>query len=303
MRMAFVVNIACTILSLFIGFSAVGLIHPETPISGPETPFRSEWQLGEPSTFENLTVFPVISDGTADSGELITLDEGLRSGTVTITEIGPNGRPRTIRQGQQRDNAEVNTLLVTNRSGKPLVLIAGEVLIGGKQDRIVGEDAIISSSNQPKPIKVFCVEHGRWSTGAFGRSQSNTNREEVVGVATAAEAFGLSAKTMAPPKIREKAQASKDQSAVWSEVDKTRKENRVESATGRLGSVYEAKEVKATLDQYEKSLSNISMKPGTVGAVIAVGGRVISADVFANNHLFRAYWPKLLRSYALGRYR
>ena len=35
-----------------------------------------------------------------------------------------------------------------------------------------------------------------------------------------------------------------------------------------------------------------------VGVVVAVGGRLIWADLFASNALLDKYWPKLVRSYA-----
>src|SRR5215813_196491 len=127
----------------------------------------SDWQLGQPVTYENLTIFPVVSNGKTSSEEFITLDEGLRTKTVKVTEIGANAqrttRPRYSSQRQNvaqqdsdiGDDAEVNRVLVTNKSGKTLVLIAGEIIIGGKQDRIVGEDCIISATNKPVPVNVF----------------------------------------------------------------------------------------------------------------------------------------------------
>jgi hypothetical protein len=35
-----------------------------------------------------------------------------------------------------------------------------------------------------------------------------------------------------------------------------------------------------------------------LGVVVAVNGRIVWADVFANPALFNKYWPKLVRSYA-----
>ena len=136
------------------------------------SPARQDWRLGAPVSFKNLTVFPVHSDESTASVELITLDEGLRSGKVKITEMDADGRSRTINP-RHGDSAEVNRLALTNNSGKALVLIAGEMILGGKQDRIVGHDCIFESTNTPVPLDVFCVEHGRWSGAfAFGRSAS-----------------------------------------------------------------------------------------------------------------------------------
>lgn len=252
---------------------------------------RPEWRLGSPVTHDNLTIFPVLSDETTSTEEYITLDAGLRSGEVTVTEIGADGRSRTIRPDQQSgDQAEVNRLMVTNKSGKTLVLIAGEIVVGGKQDRIVGHDCLVSSSGKPVPLDVFCVEHGRWHEGAsFGQSRG----------AAGAGGFNSAAAVMALPSLREKAQASKDQSQVWAEVSKAERANAVSSSTGTLNQVFEDKSVSDKLDAFHAALSSKLIGQNIVGAVVAIGGDVVSADVFANSNLFQAYWPKLLKSYAL----
>jgi len=259
------------------------------------SPARPDWRLGAPVTHNNLTVFPVLADETRSTEEFITLDEGLRSRKIRITEIGADGRSHTIRPNQRSsDNAEVNRLLVTNNSGKTLVLIAGEIVIGGKQDRIVGHDCLVSASNKPVPIDVFCVEHGRWQTGAaMGQSQRT-------GGATATDSgFAAAKSVMASPQLREKAQAMKDQSQVWSEVAKAERANGVSSSTGTLNRVYGDKQVNAKLDSFDKSLGPKLIGKNIVGAVVAIDGDIVSADVFANPGLFQAYWPKLLKSYAL----
>src|ERR1051325_8536173 len=141
------------------------------------TKLKQGWRLGAPVRHENLTIFPVLTDEPVSTEELITLDEGIRSGKVKVTEMAA-GEPRVRRiplhqnaqsnqavQQQavaQSDGAEVNKVVVTNSSGKTLVLIAGEIILGGKQDRIVGHDCIVASTSAPVPIDVYCVEHGRW---------------------------------------------------------------------------------------------------------------------------------------------
>src|SRR5215470_6790568 len=64
---------------------------------------RPEWRLGVPVTAGNLTVFPVTSSGWLEARDFITLDEGLKSGKVLITELGSPGP----RGGRSTDNARV----------------------------------------------------------------------------------------------------------------------------------------------------------------------------------------------------
>ena len=259
------------------------------------SPARPEWRLGAPVTHNNLTVFPVLADETHSTEEFITLDAGLRSGKVKVTEIGADGRSHAIRTNQRSsDNAEVNRLMVTNNSGKTLVLIAGEIVIGGKQDRIVGHDCLVSSSNKPVPLDVFCVEHGRWQAGgSVGQSQAGGGATET------SVGFAPAKSVMASPQVREKAQAKKDQSQVWSEVAKAERANGVSSSTGTLNRVYADKQVNTKLEAFDKALGPKLIGKTIVGAVVAISGEIVSADVFANSALFQAYWPKLLKSYAL----
>jgi hypothetical protein len=265
-------------------------------ISSGTNPVETLWRVGEPIVYENLAIFPVTSNSPIGTDDFITLDEGLRAGTVTVTELGANGPSlpitgqrddaRSNRISQQRgDGAQVNKLALTNKSGKKLVLLAGEMVVGGKQDRIVGSDAIIESSDEPVPLDVFCVEHGRWSgEAAFTRSRGSG---------------GGAAHMMASPKVRANAQAKKDQNEVWKEVAGQVSANSVSTSTGDLKSVYEDKRVSRTLESYERALKERITGKEVIGVVVAIGGRVISADVFASPKLFQAYWPKMLKSYAL----
>jgi hypothetical protein len=259
---------------------------------------RPEWRLGTPFTHKNLTVFPVLSDDPGTRADLITLDEGLRSGKVTITELGADGSSRTIDRRQLSRSAEVNRLALTNRSGKALVLIAGEMILGGRQDRIVGHDCIIEASEAPVPLDVFCVEHGRWSGGAaFGQSVNNVVSDQSLGKDDVIKLASVA--PLARPDIREKAQAQKSQEQVWSAVAETVTVTGTSTSTGTLKSVYEDKEVNKKINAYEQALRNKLSAESIVGVVAAIGDKVISADVFASHSLFQAYWPKMLKSYAL----
>lgn len=103
---------------------------------------------------------------------------------------------------------------------------------------------------------------------------------------------------MAAPNVREKAQGSKDQAAVWNEVAKTERATKTSSETGTLNRVFRDENVRTRLDAYEDALGT-ALPEGTVGIIAAIDGQFVSADVFGPSSLFHAYWPKLLRSLAL----
>ena len=250
----------------------------------------------------NLTVFPVVAARSHDTGEFLTLDEGLRSGEVVVTESG-SVQPlmRRRRTPVPHDGAQVNQLVLVNNSKRPLILLAGEIVTGGKQDRVIGKDRIIPAESDPVDLGVFCVEPGRWvgSSDRFG---------------VAGKAGGTVAALMAAPNVRAKAMADKDQQKVWSEVGKTRTAMAetvtvdaapAVSSTSSYARVMDNEEVKQRVDSVAEpiqrnyqSLIQQLRDQNAVGVVVAVNGQIVWADLFASTNLLEKYWPKLVRSYA-----
>src|SRR5712692_7050112 len=169
-----------------------------------QVPSTSGYRVLDPIRHGNLTVFPVVAATSHDTRGFITLDEGLRSGEVVVTESGsvqPLVRRRPIRPIPP-GGAQVNQLVLINNSKRPLILLAGEIVTGGKQDRVIGKDRIVPAESDPIDLSVFCVEPGRW-TGISGKFDS-------LGAA------------MAQPAVRARAMSDKDQAKVWAEVNKSK---------------------------------------------------------------------------------
>ena len=303
-------------LLLMAGLTTVRLVTANLrPVHG-EGPSSSAFKVLEPIGHGNLTVFPVVAPKSYATGEFLTLDEGLRSGEVVVTEYG-NVRGllrRRTTAAMQHDIAEVNRLVLINNSKRPLLLLAGEIVTGGKQDRVIGKDRIVPPESDPVDLSVFCVEPGRWvaSSDHFGAS-GTTYASGSTG------SGGVSSGTlMAQPSVRAKAMGDKDQNQVWAEVRKQQQSMTVEVATGAsavnadeirstssYARVMENKDVKEKVDEVARpieqnyqSLIKQLRDRRAVGVVVAVNGRIIWADVFASTELLERYWPKLVRSYA-----
>ena len=264
-----------------------------------------EWTVLAPVGYKNLTIFPVRGADLAGSDAYVTLDEGTKAGTVVITEKGAarasargplrgaSGAADRVVQQQAvsyGDGATVNELALVNRSGKKLLLLAGEVIVGGKQDRIVQEDRIIPPVSVPVALNVFCVEHGRWAARNAGQGG---------GAGAAAPAKFSSLGAVAHPVLRGVAQDKKEQSAVWSEVSAKNAKLGTSNRTDTYQEVYNSGRVGAQLEDYLRALEREVLQPGVVGVVVARNGRPVWADVFASQRLFAAYWPKLLKSYVV----
>ncbi|MBZ5645787.1 MAG: hypothetical protein LAN37_01030 [Acidobacteriia bacterium] len=263
-------------------------------------PARSDYRVLAPITQGNLTIFPVVASTTYDTSKFITLDEGLRSGDVVVTELGNvrgmiRPRPGHVEPVPHRDRgAEVNRLVLVNNSNRPLLLLAGEIVTGGKQDRVIGKDRIVPAQSDPLDMSVFCVEPGRWTATSdkFGGLQSQ----------------------MAQPAIRSKAMGDKNQQMVWDEVHKSQaamarsvpapaaaEVNGAASYAGVMSNEEVKKQVDSVAIPVQRSYDSVIRQlraQNAVGVVVAVNGQIIWADLFASTSLLEKYWPKLVRSYA-----
>jgi hypothetical protein len=308
------------------------------PNPGPPAAGNDEYRIGPPIRHKNLTILPVLSKTEQNADRYTTLDEGLRAHTVEVIELGanqdnPQAQPaqrlapdqpnaprrqrRPARQGANAPNAdpfesrpagnEVNRLMVINRSGKPLYLMPGEVVVGGDQDRTIGEETTIASTGKPVPIDVFCVEHGRW--GGRGEAESvpmyvtlgATTPQAAKQLAERAKRGYFAATAGSLDKASRKAvQGGEGQQAVWDNVEKSNSKLKVNSTSGAFTQAYVAKPVRDELGPYLKSLSEaVAGQSRVVGAVVAINGKIEMVDVFESTPLFRKLWPKLLKSYAL----
>jgi len=274
------------------------------PVGAQGGPYR----VLAPIESGSLLLFPVVrADGKA-GGEtpFLTLDEGFKSGEVEVTEAGrATGlvRPRGATVRPFRSD-EVNTLVLLNHSNRPLLLLAGEIVTGGKQDRIIAKDRIVPADADPIDLSVFCIEPGRWTgaSSSFGASANATTKSFMV-----------------QPAVREKAMAAQDQQQVWSAVGGAISQMAVAAAPPSPGSAGTPRAFGTT--SYARAMQSdaVSVKVDeaaspaiagreqilarlreehAVGVVVAVHGEIIWADLFANSDLLARYWTKLVRSYA-----
>lgn len=213
----------------------------------------------------NVTIYPVTSKKSSqkDLDDMVTLDEAKRKGWVEIVE---------------RPDETVEELEVINNGPKAIFLMAGEVLLGGKQDRIVAKDTIVKPGETVK-VPVFCVDQGRWSGG---------------------EKFAPSAK-FAPSKVRKAASFEQDQGLVWdnvaaanksvSEVDPTLRASRGDS----LKKSFDSQALKDREADAEEVTAEILKIKDVVGVVVMVNGKVQGFEYFGSNTFFGKALPSVMR--------
>ncbi|MBI4317146.1 MAG: hypothetical protein HY675_01540 [Chloroflexi bacterium] len=234
----------------------------------------TELAVGEGAGHDGMVVFPVLGQadgGVASSREPLdyrTLEEAILEGWALVTE---------------KPAATVPELVLQNR-GKAMVLVLdGEEIIGGKQNRVVNASFLVAAGSEVA-LPVTCVEHGRWHdvSPAFsaGESAYHSLRYEKQGQVAAM--------------LRETGRPVADQHAVWDSVARRHAAAGTGSATGAMHDIYRSRQ--QDIDAYLRSFPYVE---GAIGLIVALNGQVAGGDIFDRPRTARMLWPKLVRSYAL----
>jgi hypothetical protein len=233
----------------------------------------AEWlaglKLGPPAIVDALAVAPLYAEAAPISFNYLGLDEALATGQVTVTE---------------KAQASVPTLLVINHSTLPILLLDGEEVVGGRQNRVVNASLLVPAESVFE-LDVTCVEHGRWHEQ--GRNFSSGEAVYPTLRRQKAEHVAASLAAAGGPRT--------DQSAVWDEIAAVHRSRGTRSETAAVHDVYI--DLSESLERAEDVLS--CPADGPVGLVAFIGGRAVCADIFDRPTTLRAYWRRLVRSYAL----
>lgn len=259
--------------------------------------------LGKPVVAQNVTVWPVYARTKAEAyGDLVTLTVAQEKGTAAIRELGaaPANPPQPQRQeaaaGQQVERqasgggATVGTLVIENKGDAPVLVLAGTLVKGGKQDRQIGQDFIIPPG-KTVPVNAFCVEQGRWTATREG--------QDTGGKFVAQE-------TLTPKAVRESGQYAKDQSEVWKNVGIANSTAGKAPGTGTLLATVEETDpaAKARREKIggavEKAFAALGAAgDAPVGLAYAIDGKVKVVQQFAHPKILSHYLPVLCNTIAL----
>ncbi len=237
-------------------------------------------------TYGNLRLYPVYAKESFTAkfktlGRYTSLQDALQNKKVKITEKGNGGT--------------VNTLNIENLSSDTIIIICGDVVKGGQQDRIIEKDVVLKPKSGKKELQVFCVEAGRWSSTEARTVSRSRNQPKALPQAPQFTAH-YNKGSMSLRKVVEK---EKDQSRVWSKVEEINTENKTPTATktytALTNSADYSKKMKAYVSFFKKKLGT---EKNLIGLVVVSGNKVLGCDLFATPALFNSQLPSLLHSYA-----
>lgn len=231
----------------------------------------SQITVGTPTSFRNLTLFPVRrpEPECAEPGYLLA-EDAMAQGLARITELA--------------DGGSVPELQFENNSPHAVLLIDGEELLGAQQNRVLNL-TILAPPQKVTVIPVTCVEAGRW------HMQSAAFRPACHVMYAQARAARTSQVTCS---MRSTGTHRSDQSAIWSDIAAKASRMHADSPTQAMAAVYDKHAI--TTEEYVRAFG---CEPLQAGVVFAIDGRAVGLDLFDHPHTLQRLFPKLVRSYAL----
>jgi hypothetical protein len=248
------------------------------PLLAAEPDKPAEPTLSGPYTQGNLSVFLFHGKDTIPAGmKLLTLQEAIEQKKLIVHET-----------------SQVNELSVENASDDVEVFIqSGDIVKGGRQDRLMACDMLVPPKSGKLPIASFCCESGRWqqrgreAAGEFNSSNAQAGNKAV--------------------KVALNERGG-DQGKVWEKVKEAQQKlsmnvgkpvaNPDSKTSYQL--TLEDKDLLAKVAKYVDALKKIAEEKGdSIGFVIAINGKVEGAELYGSHALFLKLWPKLINGAAV----
>jgi len=250
-----------------------------------------DYRISDPVTHNNLSIWFV--EGPSASGPVpLTLQEAFEAGTVRVIETG-----------------DVNNLKIQNTGDKEIFIQSGDIVKGGQQDRVLSVSMILEPNSQETPIEAFCVEQSRWAQR--GDEDVNQFAASKQSLPTREAKIAMKVKSPAPTKssgmMQQRSYGGGDdrQGKVWQNVSKIqgdlseKLETEVNAAASpsSLQLALENDDLNETIETYVSKFDKTGReKTDFVGYVVAVNGKLSSADVYPSHGLHLKMWEKNLEA-------
>jgi hypothetical protein len=223
--------------------------------------------------YKNLKIIPIRPKGgfgtqtrlLYDYSDIVSLGQAIQHGYVTVSERGT------------ASTENVHWLRINNKSNKKIFIGSGEMIMGGRQDRMVSRDTVMAPNGRDQYVPVMCVEEERWSDKEKKFEYNN----------------------YANPMLRKVLDQSKNQVVIWKEVSDQLMNSGIKSPSLAYGGRRLDKKFGLQEDDYFKYFFNKFKNTDStiVGFVCMSGDKVIGSDVFAGTNLFYGELGPMLYGY------
>lgn len=225
--------------------------------------------------YKNLKVIPVRkkSGGVAPAARSpMSFGQAMQSGKIAVTERGT------------ASTENVHWLRINNNSGEPVFIASGEVVMGGRQDRMITKDTILESMPNDQYIPVMCVEEDRWS-----------EKEKKFKYAS-----------FANPALRRVLDQNRNQVLVWKEIYAQLDSGKIKSPTLAYAAKKTDKKNMLLTDEYLRyftrklmgeNFDHIQADSNIVGVICITGSTITGSDIYSDQGLFATQFQTLLTGY------
>jgi hypothetical protein len=198
------------------------------------------------------------------NGGLISLEQAFKEGKVSVKETSLPG------------GSDVSLLEIKNHSKKNILLSSGEIVSGGKQDRVFNGTTIIPPGDNENYLPVFCIEKGRWD----GKPRT----------------FRYSGS--ADASLRKQIDVTKQQNKVWKEIDRQLEDEGMQNATWNYVDIYKDTLSIDTSCMHYFQRKLIESDSAYAGFVAIASDHIIDCQLFGSNDLCVSSFEVMLKSYA-----
>jgi hypothetical protein len=226
--------------------------------------FDSAWVFQNlqliPIKFSNVTTF---EQANPLPKNIISLEQAIQIGKISIKEI-------KVDKG-----SDVGVLVVKNNSGKSIIVNSGELLTGGKQDRVIGVTDILLPQKQEQYITVFCVEKGRWDDKpkTFVYQQS------------------------ADFDLKQKIDIEHRQSEIWKQIEQTLAQSKQHSPTFQYAQLLQQMQ-KSDSTYMSYFIKKFQVSDSSYAGFIAVSNnRIIGCELYASCIYTNLYFKNIVSSF------
>jgi hypothetical protein len=247
-------------------FALASFISVQAQFDWPvEVQYVSGW------TYKNLKLIPVRFTGapgkknnlTATLEKVVSLPSAMKQKKVRVKEIVTD-------EGSDR-----SVLVVKNLSKDNILINRGDVVTGGKQDRMVAETIIIPPGREEKYLNVYCVEKGRWDRKPKSFKYYST----------------------AEHKLKKVMDVNRTQKDIWKHIDERYKAAKKQTETSAYKDVTKTPPVVDT--GYMKFFTNkfLQSDRNFCGFIAATGNTIFGSDLYATTDMQNVQYLNNLSAY------
>jgi hypothetical protein len=218
-------------------------------------------------TYKNLQLIPIRfkagrgGSGSGD-GEYISLAEAMAQKKAFVKELPP------------KVGSYKGAVTITNKTKKTILIHSGDMIQGGKQDRVLPKTTTIAPGQKRELLTTFCIEKDRWDDKAkpffYGGSGDMDLRKSI--------------------------DVKKTQGAVWKEIDR---QYTLRSASSKTWAYLKLHDDTARIKDYARYFRAKfdSSGGGFAGFLFVTGTTIMSVELFSKSDYTATSFDAMVATY------